>query len=82
MRTTVTLDDDVVDRLNDRTRQSGGTFEETLNDCLRRGLEQPTTTELAVPLSSKRDQWGFARASTWTTSVAFWTTSTTRHRKP
>lgn len=49
MRTTVTLDDDVVDRLNDRTRQSGGTFEETLNDCLRRGLEQPTTTELAVP---------------------------------
>lgn len=49
MRTTVTLDDDVADKLHDRMRQSGGSFKDTLNDCLRRGLEQPTTTAVAVP---------------------------------
>ena len=49
MRTTVTLDADVADKLHDRMRQSGGSFKETLNDCLRRGLDQPTETALAVP---------------------------------
>lgn len=49
MRTTVTLDDDVADKLHDRMRQSGGSFKDTLNDCLRRGFEQPSAPALAVP---------------------------------
>ena len=51
MRTTVTLDDDVADKLHDRMRQSGGSLKDTLNDCLRRGLEQPAMTS-SMPTSS------------------------------
>lgn len=39
----------MADKLHDRMRQSGGSFKDTLNDCLRRGLEQPSAAELAVP---------------------------------
>ena len=49
MRTTVTLDDDVADKLHDRMRQSGGSFKETLNACLRRGLDEPAETAPDVP---------------------------------
>lgn len=38
MRTTLTLDDDVVARLKAEMRQSGRSFKETLNDILRLGL--------------------------------------------
>jgi len=51
MRTTVTLDDDVIAKLRDRMHASGATFKETLNTCLRRGLEKPTDDELAKPFS-------------------------------
>lgn len=47
MRTTVTLEDDVVVKLKDRMSRSGASFKEALNDNLRRGLEQPTEDELA-----------------------------------
>lgn len=49
MRTTVTLEDDVVAKLKDRMARSGTSFKETLNDYLRRGLEQPAEDELARP---------------------------------
>ena len=49
MRTTVTLDNDVADKLHDRMRLSGKNFKETLNDCLRLGLDQPGGPALAVP---------------------------------
>jgi len=49
MRTTVTLEDDVVAKLKDRMARSGASFKEALNDNLRRGLEQPTEDELARP---------------------------------
>ena len=49
MRTTVTLEDDVVVKLKDRMARSGASFKQTLNDYLRRGLEQPTENELAKP---------------------------------
>ena len=49
MRTTVTLDDDIAVKLQDRMSRSGATFKETLNTCLRRGLEQPDDAELAGP---------------------------------
>lgn len=38
MRTTVTLDADVEQRLKDAMRRQGKSFKETLNDVLRRGL--------------------------------------------
>ena len=49
MRTTVTLEDDVVVKLKDRMARSGASFKQTLNDYLRRGLEQPTENDLAKP---------------------------------
>ena len=49
MRTTVTLDDDVAAKLRDRMNESGTTFKETLNTCLRHGFAQPTASELAKP---------------------------------
>lgn len=39
MRTTVTLDDDVVAKLRDRVNASGSSFKDTINACLRQGLE-------------------------------------------
>lgn len=38
MRTTVTLDADVEQRLKEAMRQQGKSFKQTLNDALRRGL--------------------------------------------
>ncbi len=51
MRTTVTLDDDVVAKLRDRMRESGTSFKEAINDCLRVALERPTEDELATPFT-------------------------------
>lgn len=53
MRTTVTLDDDIANKLKDRMAHSGATFKETLNTCLRLGLEQPREEELAKPFTIK-----------------------------
>ncbi len=39
MRTTLTLDDDVATRLRSESKRSGCSFKETVNECLRRGLE-------------------------------------------
>ncbi len=49
MRTTVTLEEDVIVKLRDRMARSGASFKETLNEHLRRGLEQPMDEELAKP---------------------------------
>lgn len=38
MRTTLTLDDDVVRKMKAEMRRSGKSFKETVNECLRRGL--------------------------------------------
>jgi hypothetical protein len=38
IRTTVTLDDDVVDRLKRESRSRGASFRDTLNDLLRSAL--------------------------------------------
>ncbi len=58
MRTTVTLDDDVAAKLQDRMAQSGTTFKETLNTCLRRGLDQPGDDDLAMPCTVKPRSMG------------------------
>ncbi len=38
IRTTVTLDDDVMERLHMESRNRGASFRETLNDVVRQGL--------------------------------------------
>ena len=38
MRTTLSLDDDVVNLLKEEMRRSGSSLKETVNDLLRRGL--------------------------------------------
>ena len=38
MRTTITLDKDVIDKLNGEMRRSGKSFKETVNEFLRIGL--------------------------------------------
>lgn len=40
-RTTVTFDDDVVEKLEDVARQSGKPFRAVLNETIRRGLAPP-----------------------------------------
>lgn len=45
MRTTLTLDDDLAARLRDRSRLTGATFKEVVNEALRAGLrsgQKPT----------------------------------------
>lgn len=39
MRTTLTIDDDVAAMLERVLKRRGGTFKETVNEALRRGLE-------------------------------------------
>jgi hypothetical protein len=39
MRTTVTLDEDVAHRLTERTRLTGASFKQVVNDTLRAGLD-------------------------------------------
>lgn len=41
MRTTVTLDDDVADRIKELSHQRRASFKETLNDVIRQGLSAP-----------------------------------------
>jgi plasmid stability protein len=42
-RTTVTLDDDVIQRVKEQSRSHGKSFRETLNDLLRTGLNSRET---------------------------------------
>ncbi len=51
MRTTLSLDDDVAERLREETTRRGLSFKETVNSCLRRGLESPSAEELATPFT-------------------------------
>jgi plasmid stability protein len=45
MRTTLTLDDDIAQQLQERARRSGESFKEVVNETLRRGLhgEKPVS---------------------------------------
>ncbi len=49
MRTTLSLDEDVAEKLRQEVRRRGTTFKETVNHCLRRGLEAPSEDDLASP---------------------------------
>lgn len=58
MRTTLSLDEDVAARLQDETRRRRMSFKSVVNDCLRRGLEAPSETELAAPFSVEPRRMG------------------------
>lgn len=45
IRTTLTLDDDVADRLSREARRTGQTHRAVVNAALRRGLEAPAAPE-------------------------------------
>ena len=45
MRTTLTLDDDIVAALKDRARRLDCTFKQVVNDALRRGLSESPEEE-------------------------------------
>jgi hypothetical protein len=49
MRTTLTLDDDLAKRLREKSRRSGETFKEVVNETLRRGLRSAEKPSPALP---------------------------------
>ena len=59
MRTTLSLDDDVARLLNREMRQSGTSFKETVNHCLRLGLLAAKQTP-ATPFKVKARPMGLA----------------------
>ena len=46
MRTTLTLDDDIVAKLKEEMRRSGRSFKETVNTALRNGLNVPKKNKI------------------------------------
>ena len=48
MRTTLTIDDDIAERLREQARLHERTFKQVVNDTLRRGLS-PDTREIPKP---------------------------------
>lgn len=54
MRTTLTLDDDVIALLKRAERERGLSFKQVVNDALRRGLAAPPAPMVAEPLPSYR----------------------------
>jgi hypothetical protein len=52
MRTTVTLDDDLAVRLEQRRAERGMTFKDVLNDAVRRGLAVAEEQEKAGPVTA------------------------------
>jgi hypothetical protein len=56
MRTTLTLDDDVAAQLRERSRATGSTFKEVVNEAIRAGLQagsRPMTTLPAFRISPR-----------------------------
>jgi hypothetical protein len=49
IRTTVTLDDDIVDRIKQRSRERGDSFKQTLNNLLRFALSTGTPEATRKP---------------------------------
>lgn len=58
IRTTVTLDEDVLERVKRESRSRGASFRDTLNDLLRAGLLSRTTTP-RPPLKIKPVPMGY-----------------------
>jgi hypothetical protein len=55
VRTTITLDDDVAERLKAETLRSGQSFKETVNNVIRRGLMARSAPQEAPRLHESRE---------------------------
>ena len=49
MRTTLTLDDDLARRLTERSRLTGASFKQVVNDALRAGLDGAEKPAMPLP---------------------------------
>lgn len=59
IRTTVTLDDDVLERVKRESRSRGASFRDTLNDLLRAGLLNLETRPRSRTLKIKPTHMGY-----------------------
>jgi hypothetical protein len=59
MRTTVTLDPDVAEKLKRLAHARRTSFKETLNDALRRGLSGPSASGVGKPFRVRAQASGF-----------------------
>ena len=59
MRTTVTLDPDVAEKLKRLAHERRTSFKETLNDALRRGLSGPPPSGAGKPFRVRVQSSGF-----------------------
>ena len=58
MRTTLTLDEDIAAKLREETRRRNTSFKETVNTCLRRGLEARSDDGPATPFTVESRRMG------------------------
>lgn len=58
MRTTLTLDEDVVAKLRQEMTRTGAGMKEVVNAFLRRGLEAPRAEEIARPFAVQAQSMG------------------------
>ncbi len=59
MRTTLTIDDDLVRELREKAHQSGATFKEVVNKAIRAGLEQIDKPKQIKPYTCKAYSLGY-----------------------
>jgi hypothetical protein len=70
VRTTLTLDKDVADRLAREMRRSGRSFKETVNDAIRAGLDARRARPPATPFRVVAKDLGALRPGVNLDSVA------------
>lgn len=70
MRTTLTLDDDVADKLKLEARRSGEPFRDVVNDALRRGLMSRREKKPSTPFKVVARDLGDLRPGLAMDSVA------------
>lgn len=58
MRTTLTIDEDVIAKINAEMRRSGKSFKETVNDALRTGLSVRKELKSAEPFKVRARSMG------------------------
>ena len=58
MRTTLTIDDDVAERLRRHVRRTGRAYKQLVNEALRRGLDALSREPKAAPFRVKARKMG------------------------
>ena len=65
MRTTVTLDDALEDRLRKYASDHSIKFKKALNDILKKGLDQTEVAEVAAPYKTKPKKVGLRKGPSY-----------------